>query len=147
LRVSKSSALDVALKTQNAQWVPAAFDFHTVYLQRVTAIRDGTEVWKWEPTGQSGLERMLNPAVKRTVKILKRGDTLEGIVSPVRREENPRMAAFAGSSGAVEVVEILTISPPDVLYVAYEDVQVRCIPRDSIKRRLPYLTEINWQPE
>lgn len=140
--------VQVALKVQAAPWIPTPLNFNTVYLHRVTALEDGVQLWKQEFITLPGLVPSLavNPVTKRKVRELRKGETLLGVVSPIRSEIS-RAAAFGGRRGDIETIEILVTDPSEIVYTSFKSVKVTCVPRDSIKPWMPDLPEIDWQPE
>jgi hypothetical protein len=145
--------LDVALKIQDARWIPGAIPFDTTYEYRITALRDGVEVWRYRqepPHGASVSETLLGGKEhKELYRTLSTGDSLRGTVEAVRsgtREDELR-AALARTPLPIVEIRILTYGDFKTVYVAAASVKVTCIPRESVTKYLPDLPEIDWKPD
>ncbi|MCL4524510.1 MAG: hypothetical protein M1453_12170 [Acidobacteria bacterium] len=149
-RFCLNAFLDVALRIQNAQWIPGPAHFHALYEFKVTAARDGVEVWNEVVEGDSPAERLFGLRKKKVVvKVLNKGEVLRGHISPVRSSNDP-LRGLLGPRGPIEAVFVATTVPEEFLgYVAISDVKITCVPRDSevVKKYFSELTEIDWQPE
>lgn len=151
-----SAFLDVALKIQDARWIPGAVRLDTLYKFRITALRDGVGVWTYRAkpqeggSGFAGLSRLLEaPPSKEIYRVLNKGESLWGRVEAVR-SDNPQdrlRAAIGGGPLPVVEIRIFTLDPSETVYVAADAVKVTCVPRESWKEYLPDLPEIEWNPD
>jgi len=151
-RFCLNSFLDVALKIQDAEWIPSALPFSALYEYRVVALKDGVEIWKEIAEGDSPIERLIGARTrKETLKVLAKGESLRGMVSLVRSGMRGFAAIGAVNPEPAEILSILTTFPADGLYgyVARSEVNVTCVPRQDevVKRYFGDLPEINWEPE
>jgi hypothetical protein len=145
--------LDVALKVQDARFVPGAVSFDTAYEYKITALRDGVEVWRYTqepPHGASVPETLLGGKVhKELYRTLSTGESLRGRVEPVRSEtpDDRFRAAFAGTPLPIAAIKILTYDDFETVYVTPDAVKVTCVPRESVEQYLSGLAEIDWNPD
>ncbi len=142
--------LDLALKIQNAGWIPGPIEFLAVYEHKIEAIKDGVEMWseKWE-------DGFLPSSPKREViKVLNRGESIRGMVS--RHKETPLNLLgsrnILGQANIKEPEKISILSKEFgkeflIVYVALQDVRITCVPRESdfVKEYLPDLPTIDMQ--
>lgn len=134
--------LDLALKVQNARWNPGAVDFNLIYEHRMTALKDGVEVWTEERSWTESEPRRV------VIKVLNEGESLVGQVYPERRRleeivgiEKPtdeRVAIWSNDSGGFFRG-----------YALRKDVRIVCVPRkhELVERYFPGLPEVEWDPE
>jgi len=151
-----SAFLDVALKIQDAKWVPGAVPFDTLYKFRITALRDGVEVWTYRAkpqqggSGSAGISSLVGPPPSKEIyRVLSKGDILRGQVEAVRSESGKDRLKAAVGGGPLPIVEIkiTTFNPYEIVHVAADAVKVTCVPRESWKEYLPNLPEIEWNPD
>lgn len=138
--------LDLALKIQNAQWIPGALHLATLYEYKVTALRDGVELWREvNEGGSSPIESLAGTRTRReVVRTLSAGESLRGSISAIRSTEG-----FLGK-GPIEQIWVMTTSPSEFLgFVDLKNVKITCVPRDNplVKQHFPALPEIDWQPD
>ena len=141
--------LDLALKIQNAEWIPGPIDFLTVYKHKIEAIKDTVEIWS--ENWYSGYFTTSSPE-KKVIRVLRKGESIRGIVS---REAKPSLgllgAAWLGQTKDKKPEKISIISKEfsdtPVGYVALDDVKIICVPRESdfVKEYLPNLPTIDMQ--
>src|SRR5882724_994438 len=141
--------LDVALKIQNASWIPGAIEYVALYEQQVTALRDGVEIWtdKVDP-GATLLERMVGTKAHReVVRTLRKGETLRANVTAPKSYFSVAPSEMSVTSKAYLISwEEQTFI---VGYVLIEDVEVISIPRGTelVRKYFPWLTPTDWIPE
>lgn len=127
----------VAVRIQDAEWIPGALEFLYVYEHKVTAVTDGVELFQWRPFLPG-----LAPD-RRVVRTLARGEYLLG--RAYKGEKTP--LAHTQLSRAPEVIQFLT---HDGVWGEFEgaQVQVTCVPRDIdfVRTYCPGLPEIPWEP-
>jgi hypothetical protein len=152
------SFLDVALKLQDAEWIPGAMPFGLIYEHRITAVKDGVEIWTEVPVSEPGrpvLGRIGGPTQRKTVKILQAGESLRGRVRcrPGPYPYDEAMLSLSRLLSGGEVIEInrglegmFGMSPS---FANASDVKVTCVPRDSVwvLEHFGNLPEIDWEPE
>jgi hypothetical protein len=143
--------LDIALKIQNASWIPGAIEFEALYEYKVTALRPVDVLGDLPVDGESGGEvlrslREGESIAAKDVKVQQAGSSLRSLLAAL----NPPLGAFGSQKSWPPYLEVLLrddfrrgyITPP-------EAVAVTCVPRDSeaVKRYFPELPEIPWQPK
>lgn len=147
--------VDVAVKLQDAQWIPGPFNRDALYDQQIEALRVGVDFWRDVPDDSlSGAKEVLFPLFPKTKKetkqLLRRGEKLRAIVS--RSSPSTALGVLAATlGGQAEVLSVIptaarTYEPWNVLA---SDVKVTCVPRDTdwIKQYFAWLPEIEWEPE
>ena len=145
--------LDVALKLQDARWIPGALPFDLAYHHKITALKDGVKI-ESERRYLAGLdalpiETLLGKRTRGTSRTLSKGESMFGkIISrdlipqkqdSVALENSEETYEIRFSSGGFEMLGVL-------LFVAEKDVKITCVPTEFIKQYLPDLSEIDWEP-
>jgi len=131
--------VDVALRIQDAAWIPGAIDFEAVYEHKVTAVVDNVEILGLPPYNA------IKPPYQIVVRRLRKGDSLRGIVS--RKE--PLLSGLMGPESKQTV--ILTITSWEEKFwgeVEADKVKVTCVPRNNsvVRDYFPDLPEIDYIP-
>ncbi len=147
--------LDVALKIQDAQWIPGALYLQAVYEHKATALKDGVEVWTEVSEGSSPFEILSGSKIrKETSRTLSKGESLRGSVVPHRRKEkiDSLTSALAGRDvGPIETISIHFKSDDawHHLYMNRDDVKVTLVPRDTdfVRNYFQGLPEVDWEPD
>ncbi len=131
--------VNVALRIQDAEWIPGAVDFAVVYEHKITALVDGVEIVVEQRRG------LLDPPERVVVRTLRKGDTLRGHVT--RKKEDGLVAGLLGGERK-PVLSILNFHERLWGEVEAEKVRVTCVPRDHPKVReyFPDLPEIDYVP-
>jgi hypothetical protein len=144
--------LQVALRIQNAEWVPGAIHFAGLYQTKITSLRDGVELWKMVNVGQNELEVLVGTKVERqVVRVLSKGESVMGYVH--LQKPSSAFYGFSSIGNKAESGEagILSVSIDNEfgLNVRLSDVKVTCVPRDTqiVKEYFPNLPEVDWAVE
>jgi hypothetical protein len=137
--------LDLALKIQNADWIPGPISFLAVYEYKIEAIKDSVEIWSedwsevWKPEAS-----LLSPG-KKVVKVLKKGESIRGMVY---RERKTSLGLLGFSQTNDKEPEKISIFSEELKgEVNLQDVKITCVPRESdfVKEYLPNLPSIDMQ--
>jgi hypothetical protein len=151
--------VDVAIKIQDAHWVPGAIDRGVLYDQQIEALRDDVEIWTEVVEGSmfSGLAAtvMGGQSRREVLKTLKKGELLRASVS-IAAEASGDSAKDALYGGGVKTGRVLSVwifaqNPRNTLFgkVLASDVKVICVPKEDkfIGEYFPNLRAIEWEPE
>lgn len=143
------TVIHVAVRIQNATWIPSAIEFLYVYEHKVTALEDNVEIVRpGKVTGGSALSALLSPPATEpvVVRTLPKGESIIGVV-----ERNKRDGLLAALGGCQESgPESLSISTrgQDRIWgdVVASKVLVTCVPRKNkfTEKYYPHLEEIPW---
>jgi len=144
-----STFVDVALKIQNASWIPGAIEYFYLYEQQVTALHDGVEIWTYRSEPDATLlDQMTGAKMHREIlRTLRQGEKLRATVTLAK---SPSAFPFSGTEGGRKAYVISWQSPAFVFgYVLAEDVRVTSVPRDieAVHKNFPWLTQTEWMPE
>ena len=143
---SLKAFLDVALKIQNAEWIPGPIKFDVLYEHKITALKDDVKIWSLHLNPSESLTHSAVPQERRVIKRLAKGESLRGSVYMA----NKRGLFEALMGPPPEKEELFIMVPPPNSgsgYVATEDVKVTCIPKENklVKELFPQLPEIDWE--
>jgi len=153
--------IDVAIKIQDAPWIPGALSRPMLYDQEIEALKDRVEIWtevRKNSKGEilSGFDFFSAGEIEReVVRTLNRGEKLRAFVS-VATESSGNSARDSFFGGGVKTGGVLTVmafstEPKLGLYgkVLASEVKVRCVPKDDdfIRQFFPQLTAIDWDSE
>jgi len=157
--------VDVAVKIQDAQWIPGAIDRAVLYDQWIEALTDNVEIWtevaKEKPRNTLTLGALMGGALafgetrREVLRTLARGETLKAHVSLATESsgDTAKDAFYGGGvkTGRVLSLMILADDPKGMQFgkVVASEVRVTCKPReaDLIKEYFPNLPVIEWEPE
>lgn len=151
------SFLDVALKLQDAAWIPGAVPFGLIYDHKFTAVREGVEIWTDVPVREVGgpiLGPYLGPTRREIVKILRAGESLRGVARLVPGTGLFGLGSLLGCDEPPEpsdkTIEIYggLVDGGVSGFVRFSDVKVTCVPKDSdwVRKHFGELSEVDWQP-
>jgi hypothetical protein len=140
VRFCLDTFLDLALKVQNAPPAPTAVPFDAVYWDVITPRAEFVDLWK--PEGDPKRQSTGRTVVRR----LRRGESLECRLRPSLLEKDAsgvrRRPADSGPHYPVDypgvIVEVWTNSPPDILYVERDDVEINVAPKEDPHVRAQY---------
>jgi hypothetical protein len=136
-RFCLNTFLQVALRIQDADWIPGALQFTLLYQYKITALVDNTHIIQPDPN--AGL---INMGATITIRTLNRGETL---LCTTVKMDGPLAARITGREQQLEIYGF-----DNDLWgsVARSKVLVTCIPKDSpvIKKYFPDLIEIEYEP-
>jgi hypothetical protein len=68
----------IALRIQNAEWIPGAIEFNMLYEHKIEAVREGVELWQDRDAG------IFSPTQRVVVRTLNRGESIRCEVTPSR---------------------------------------------------------------
>ena len=140
---SLKTFVDVALRIQDADWIPGAIEFDFIYEHKITALVDGVEIV--QEKGPFSTER-------RVVATLKKGESLRCHVS--RKEYNflnsfiEQFSSAVGATPKYNILSILSMNPVFWGEVQAEKVHVTCVPKDKefVRKYFPDLPEVEYEP-
>jgi hypothetical protein len=144
--------LDVALKIQDASWIPGAIHYLSLYEQKLVASRDGVEIWVKKPEpGANTMEQLLGTKTRReVVRTLAEGESLRGTVTIAKDPSSYILAPERVTPEAPDTYMIASRDPTPLFgYVLAEDVRVTSVPRDTefVRKYFSWLPETEWAPD
>ncbi len=143
--------LDLALKIQNASWIPGPIPFFALYQYRIEAIKDNVEIWNNDGqrnTAQgwkSIYDWPTESSNKNVVKTLKKGEAILGMIT---RDKKTSLDLFNLNKSKNEEPEEIFIYSKEVKgYVKLEDVKIKCVPstNEEVKKYFPDLPIVDMQ--
>jgi hypothetical protein len=132
------SFVSVALRIQDAQWIPGAIEFEFVYEHKITALFDNVEIVQERSKG------LLEPKEKVVVHTLKKGESIQGKISV---KSNYLMATVLGQEYK-PVLSFMSYKEPIIFgEIEADKVCVTCVPKDNklISEYLPNLPELEFK--
>ena len=132
------SFVSVALRIQDAEWIPGALEFDLVYEHKITALVDGVEIV------QERSKELLGPKEKVVVRTLKKGESLRG---NVRKKDNSLLAAILGQEDK-SVLFFMNYEEPIIFgEIEAAKVRVTCVPKDNkiVREYFPNLPEVEYE--
>jgi hypothetical protein len=131
--------VDVALRIQNADWIPGAIEFDILYEHKITALVDGVEIFQEKPG--SGLSGLLNPG-RVVVRTLNKSESFRCHVSP------KNVLAFLAGIKENPILSIVNLDQDLSGEVEADKVHVTCVPKDNklVREYFPDLPEVEYKP-
>lgn len=135
-----STFVELAVRIQDADWIPGPFEFELLYNFKITALVDGVKILqKKEATGIISRDEWV------VVRILNVGESITCSTVIIKSLLYMRMMEHPSN------VPIVTFTSSDGLLtgeVAVDQVRISCVPRElpAIKEYFPNLTEIEYKP-
>jgi hypothetical protein len=129
--------IDLALRIQDAEWIPGPFHFHSLYNYKVTATEDGVEVRREASSGLIG-------RTTEVVHVLKKGESIRYRVIERASPISFRLRDINFNLNTMFFV--------DENMVRYEidgtKISISCVPKDDplIQEHFPHLEEIPYEP-
>jgi hypothetical protein len=129
--------VDLALRIQDAEWIPGPLSFHLLYNYKVTALEDGVEIRRESSSGLIG-------RTTEVVHVLKKGNWIYYPVIERARPISFRLSDINANPNTMFFV--------DESMTRYEidgtKINVTCVPKDTpvLQEHFPYLTEIQYEP-
>lgn len=124
----------VAVRIQDAEWIPGAIDFFSVYEHKLTALVDNVEIVNDVRTIDLGRQK------PRVVYTLNKGESIRGTVE---QKGEPLILAMTGQKQMLNFSSL-----PQKIFgeVEPEKVKVTCVPRRSqfMKDNFPDLPELEY---
>lgn len=142
------TVVHVAVRIQNAAWIPSAIDFLYVYEHKVTALEDNVEIVQpGSMTGGSAFSALLPPSTKPVVaRTLSKGESIIGMVH--RNKRDGLLSALGGrQESGPETLSFSTYGPDRIWGdIEASKVCVTCVPRENefIGKYYPHLQEMPW---
>ncbi len=147
--------VSVALRIQDAQWIPGAIEFDSVYEHKITALVDNVEIVQerskgiLEPKEKVVVHTLkkrdlLEPKEKVVVHTLKKGESIRGKIS---KEGSPLIAAILGQAYK-PVLSFMSYEEPIIFGdVEADKVCVTCVPKDNklVREYFSDLSEIEYK--
>ncbi len=143
------TVIHVAVRIQNAAWIPSAIDFLYVYEHKVTALEDNVEIVQpGNAMGGSALSALLSsPATEPVVvRTLSKGESIVGMVH--RNKRDGLLSALGGrQESGPETLSFSTYGRDRIWGdIEASKVRVTCVPRKNkfTEKYDPHLEEISW---
>jgi cellobiose-specific phosphotransferase system component IIA len=145
---SLKTFVDVAIRIQDADWIPGAIEFDFLYEHKITALFDRVEIIQEKPG--LGILGTINPE-RVVIKTLTKGESLRCQVS---RKKVGFINFYQQLGNALKVEgepPILSINCFDPIFsgeVQADMVYVTCVPRDNalVREYFPDLPEVEYKP-
>ncbi|MFZ5450202.1 MAG: hypothetical protein ACOZFS_16355 [Thermodesulfobacteriota bacterium] len=138
---SLKTFVDVALRIQDADWIPGAIEFDLLYEHQITALEDGVEITQEKPI--KALADTLNQG-RAPVKTLNKGEFLKGRVEP----KSPKNFLLALLGQEPPTYSIIT--PDKQIHGDFDadKVHITCVPKDNalVRKYFPNLPEMDYEP-
>jgi len=130
--------LHVAIRIQEAEWIPGAIEFSTLYEHKITAIADEVEIVQEPP------QYLVDPGERKVVRILKKGESLRGLVS--KPSELSSMLYL--NRKKKDVVTFINLEEKLSGDIETDKVKITCVPKEHpvIKEYFPDLPVIEYDP-
>jgi len=142
------TVVHVAVRIQNATWIPSAIEFLYVYEHKVTALEDNVEIVQpGEMIGGGALSALLSPPTKPVVvRTLSKGESIVGMVH--RNKRDGLLSALGGRQESGPETLSFSTYGPDRCWGDMEasKVLVTCVPRENefVRKYYPHLHEMSW---
>jgi hypothetical protein len=148
---SLKTFVDVALRIQDAEWIPGAIEFGILYEYKITALVDDVKIIQEKPNKQSGISGFLGQPERIIVKVLQKGESLRGELFPKEKPFSLTTGLLSDVLGKKEENPVFLIFSRDPFIwgeVQAEMVHITCVPRDSeiIRQHFPDLPEVEYEP-
>jgi hypothetical protein len=132
--------LGVALRIQDAEWIPGAIDFDLVYEHRITALFDNVEIVNEVSDG------LLGQRTRKVLRTLKKGESLRGKVE----RKSPSYSDFWGGGTILSYPSFFrftNLSEMIIGEVESDKVSVACVPKeeDWLPKYFPDLPELEYK--
>lgn len=132
--------VSVALRIQDAQWIPGAIEFDFAYEHKITALVDNVEIVQDRSKGY----RYIGAKERVVVHTLKKGESLRG---KVIKQDIPLWATFLGKKYK-PVLHFITYKEPIIFGdIETDKVCVTCVPKDNklVREYFPDLPELKYK--
>jgi hypothetical protein len=132
--------VSVALRIQDAQWIPGALEFDLFYEHKITALVDNVEIV------QERSEGILGPKKKVVVHTLKKGESIRGKVE-ISNKGDYLAAAILGQEYR-HVLSFMSYKEPIIFgEIEADKVCVTCVPKDNelVREYFPNLPELDYK--
>jgi len=132
------SFVSVALRIQDAEWIPGAIEFDIVYEHKITALVDGVEIVQERSKG------LFEPKEKVVVQTLKKG---ESILGNVEFKNDYLMYAMLGKEYK-PVLSFMSYKKPIIFgEIEADKVHITCVPKNNelVREYFPKLPELEYK--
>ncbi len=133
----------VALRIQDADWIPGAIHFWEIYMHKITALVDGVEIFQMRGKGDI-LSQLVGGLTERVVvHTLRKGESLRGIVHRIDNNNSPNLPGKEQKA----TFSITTIDEPPLWgEVDADKVRATCVPKEDtiVQKYFPDLQEIDF---
>lgn len=126
----------VALRIQDAEWIPGAIDFGLVYEHKITALADGVQIV------EERRKNILDRVERFVVRTLHKGESIRGHVS--RKQVD--FLSWVGDKEHKPTLSIFILEEKLFGEVEADKVKVTCVPREAIHEYFPDLPEFDYNP-
>ena len=125
--------VNVALRIQDAGWIPGAISFNVLYEHKITALADKVEIVQERSKG------ILEPKEKVVIRTLSKGDTIRGMVE---KKGDPLMAALMQQK-YTPILSFTNYEKKIWGEIEEDKVHVTCVPKKNkfVKQYFPNLPE------
>ena len=132
--------VSIALKIQDADWIPGAVDFDAVYDHKITALVDDVEIFTEHPGG------LLESKRRVVVRSLKKGESMRGKVKRTKRFAEQLLAAISDKVFK-PVLEFSNYEESIIGSIEEDKIRVTCVPKDTefVRQNFPNLPEIDYK--
>ena len=141
--------LQIALRIQDAIWIPSAIELSNFYKYKVTAKEDNVEIWE-EVHNIPGILGKTE-VTKRIIGHLQKGEakwfsvTRQPLVNDnwydEVEEQSFKIVNFQDDSvGGI-------LFPGPLQFVLFDKVTITCTPKGFMREKIPDLVEIPWRPD
>ena len=129
--------VNIALRIQDAAWIPGALKFDLLYEHKITALINNVEIVREQTEG------FLAPKEKNVLHILKEGETIRG---EVKQKGDPLMAALMHQE--YKPIMLFTNYKLGIIEGEFDPSQVHiiCVPRENefVNKYFPDLPELEF---
>jgi hypothetical protein len=134
--------VNVALRIQDAEWIPGVIEFKSVYEHKITALVDGVEIIQ-ERLIKEKSKGLIGPTERVVVRTLKKGESIRGEIT---KKEGPLMAAMLGEEHK-PVLSFMNYKEKIWGEIEADKVSVTCVPKDNelVKKYFPSLAELEYK--
>jgi hypothetical protein len=138
--------VSVALRIQDAQWIPGAIEFDFVYEHKVTALVDNVEIFQDRSKG------VLEPKEKVVVHVLKKGESIRGKVTKERGKITGESRTLTDGLLGLKyepILHFINYHKEQLIFgdIEADKVSVTCVPQDNIliHEYFPDLPELEYR--
>ena len=135
--------LQIALRIQDAKWIPSAIELYQLYKYKVTAKEDNVEIWV------EGREYGSDLVTKIAVGRLQKGEskTFPPIRQPLVTDWYDEIEKQSLKIVNLQEDSYIPISGPQQQFVLFDKVTITCVRNDFMREQFPDLIEIPWRSD
>lgn len=141
---SLKTFVDVAIRIQDADWIPGAIEFTFLYEHKITALEDGVKITQEKKP--SALKDVIKPE-SVVIRTLKKNESLRCNVS-VKSSPKNYLANLLGIGTENPILFIVNVDEQLYGEVEAKKVMVTCVPKDNefVNKYFPNLPEVDFYP-